>query len=310
MMLATMAPSLTSCSSRGALRVAAHPWPGYSLLYLADSLDMMNNSLVQMIETPTATANIRALGSGIIEASCLTLDEVLTARERDIPLTVVGILNVSHGADTVLAMPNIDKNKSLKGLRIGVEYTATGAIMLAGFLEHFDLKPDDLSIIYVRIDEHEQACDRQEIDLLVTYEPVKSRLLAKGLIEFFSSAKLPSTIVDVLAVRTNVLASHRNAVKEALSAHFRGLHAWQSEPDKHVDFLAGFLRLSKSAVKQAFSEIELVSLDDNKRWFSGQTPRIFESISTIRNKMLANDLLKRVPDNSDVIDGSFLDITL
>lgn len=308
MMLAAMAPTLSSCSSPRVLKVVAHPWPGYSLLYLADHLNMMNHSLVRMIETPTATANIRALGSGIIEAACLTLDEVLTAREQGISLTVVGILNVSLGADTVLALPNIDKNKSFKGLRIGVETTATGAIMLAGFLEHFDLKPNEVSIVYMRIDEHEKAFEALQVDLLVTFQPVKSRLLAKGHIEVFNSAQLSVKILDVFAVRTSILKSHRNGIKEALSAHFRGLRAWQTEPDKHVEFLAGHLRLSESNVIQMFSEIELLSLDDNKKWLSGQAPKILESLSTVSNKMLANGLLKSVPNNSGLIDGSLLDI--
>ena len=78
----TLGATLAGChwESKPLLRLAAHPWPGYEFVYLARDLGMLDPNLVRLIETPAATANIRALGSQVIEASSLTLDEVLTTR--------------------------------------------------------------------------------------------------------------------------------------------------------------------------------------------------------------------------------------
>jgi len=305
----TLGATLAGChwESKPLLRLAAHPWPGYEFVYLARDLGMLDPNLVRLIETPAATANIRALGSQVIEASSLTLDEVLTTRARGIPLTIVGVLDISMGADVLMASPEIDSLAALKGRRVGVEHTATGALMLDAALRAGGLTPADIETVYVTVDEHFETFNAHQVDAIVTYEPVKSRLAAQGVKTLFSSDMIAGMVVDVIAVRTEVLESHAAGIREVLRGHFSALDAWRRDPEKYAANLAGRLNLAPDQVTQAFANLELPGLKENRTWFAGKTPRIVQSAINVGRSMAASGLLEREPALDNLADGRFLE---
>ena len=162
------------------IRLAAHPWPGYELLYLARELDRLDEEQVRLIETGSATASLRLLASSSVEGAGLTLDEVLTARSRGMDLTIVAVLDASLGADVLMARPGIRQLADLRGRSIGVEQTAVGAVMLDAALQAAGLRTDQIRIRYLPVDAHEAAYRAGQVDALVTYEPVRTRLRAAG----------------------------------------------------------------------------------------------------------------------------------
>ena len=305
---ASLALLLGACKWRQPplLRHAAHPWPGYEFVFLARELNLLDPALVKLIETPAATANIRALGSQVIESSSLTLDEVLSARERGIPLTIVSVLDVSMGADVLMAPASVSSLKDLKGLRIGVEHTATGALMLDSALKVAGLTAADIQTVYVTVDEHYEAYTQGLVDAVVTYEPVKSRLAKLGAEVRFSSREIPGMIIDLMAVRSDVMESHAAAIREVVHAHFRALEAWQRDPEKYSALMAARLNLPVDDVVGAFSTLELPDLKQNLSWFEGAEPRILQTARTLGRSMAASGLLKAEPVLDQLADGRFL----
>ena len=305
---ASLALMLGGCKWRQQplLRHAAHPWPGYEFIYLARELNLLDPSLVKLIETPAATANIRALGSQVIESSSLTLDEVLSARERGIPLTIISILDVSMGADVLMAPASVSNLSGLKKLRIGVEHTATGALMLDSALKAGGLTANDIETVYVTVDEHYEAYAQGLVDAVVSYEPVKSRLAKLGAHVLFSSREIPGMIIDLMAVRSDIMESHAAAIREVVHAHFRALAAWQRDPEKYSALMAARLNLPVADVVGAFSTLELPDLQQNLSWFEGADPRILQTARTLGRSMAASGLLKAEPSLERLADGSFL----
>jgi hypothetical protein len=64
----------SSTSAAPALRLGKHAWPGYALLSLGADLGALDESLVKIVNTPSAS--IRSLEGGVLDAACLTIDEV------------------------------------------------------------------------------------------------------------------------------------------------------------------------------------------------------------------------------------------
>lgn len=293
------------------IRLAAHPWPGYELLFLARERNLLDSSLVRLVETPTASANIRALGSRIIEAACMTLDEVLTTRDRGIPLTIVALLDISLGADVLLADSSISSLRDLKGKRVGVEHTALGAVMLESALARAGLTVEDIQMKYVTMDEHEDAVDSRAVSAVVTFEPVKTRLLNKGMKVIYSSASIPGQIVDVIAVRSDLIApAHFESIRELVQGHFRGLGVWREGGEASRQFLARRLGLRPEDVAMAFSEIELPDIDDNRGWMTGPAPRLADTAAALGAAMLNAGLLPSLPGQEGLIDSRFLSPTV
>lgn len=306
---ASVAWSLAGCaeSKRDPLRFGFHPWPGYALLGLAEDLGKLPRDLVKPVSTPSASASLRGLSNGVIEAAGLTLDEVLLAREQGTPLTVVAVVDQSLGADVVLAPEGVQTPAQLKGLRIGAEQTAVGALMVDATLRAAGLSATDVTIIDVSIDEHERAVEAGRIDAVVTYEPVKTRLLQKGLREVFSSAAIPGTIIDVLAVRTEVVEQYPDAVRALVAAFFAGREAWVRDAESQVENLSKWLSLASSEVMPAFDGLDLISLEDNRRWLQGSTRQIDAVARSVSDILIRSKLLQKTPDWSNFASGKFLD---
>lgn len=89
---------LPGCGQSAPLKVAAHVWPGYELMFLAKEQGWLDPERVELVSTPFASSSLEALISGQVDAAAVTLDEVLSARDRGLPLTVVLVFNVSAGS--------------------------------------------------------------------------------------------------------------------------------------------------------------------------------------------------------------------
>jgi NitT/TauT family transport system substrate-binding protein len=299
---------LAGCSplAQEPIRVGAHVWPGYELVYLARHLGMLNAQQVRLIETPSATASLRSFSSGSMEAACLTLDEVLTAREDGIDLSVVAVLDVSMGADVLIAHPELGSLEQLRGKRIGVEQTAVGAVMLDAVLQRARLTLADVEVRYTTVDGHEAAFDSGAVDALITYEPTKSRLQQAGAVALFSSADVPGLVVDVLAVRTDVLRRRADAVRHLVQAHFQARQAWHDQPDVHAAFLSQRLGLPPEEVPAAFADLELPDRVANRTLLQGESPFLLATVMQLGAVMQKAGLLKQPPLLDGLLRGDLL----
>lgn len=288
------------------LRIGKHAWPGYALLSLGKSVGAVDEAVVKIVNTPSASASMRALESGSLDAACLTLDEVLTAREGGLPLSVVAVVDISVGADVLLAPSSIKSIADIRGLRIGVEQTAVGAVMLDAALNAAGLAPGDVSIVQSAINEHEDFVTAGKVDAIVTYEPVKSRLLAKGFREIFSSAAIPGKIVDTIAVRSDFAADEPAAVKAVVAGFFAGRAAWLAEPTRHAEVMGTLLGLPPVDAPGAFDGLQLPDLAANRDWFAGNPSKLESVAAEVSEVLRGSGLLRESASLNGIADGSFL----
>ena len=307
-LLSALSLAMSSCGLRKPLpvRVAAHKWPGYEFLFMARELDILDQGLVRIIETPNATTNIRALGANIAEGAVLTLDEVITAREGGINLTVVAVLDVSVGADALLVPQNIQSLKEIKGLRVGVEHTATGAVMLDASLRAAGLQAADIDIIYLSVDEHLESYSNDTIDALVSFEPVKTSLIKKGMKAIFTSREIPGNIVDVLAFRSDTLDTHHAAIQHAVNGHFQAVEKWQTAPSIHSRLLAKQLGVTEAEVFALYTDLYLPNKAENVEWLAGGKPKLLLSAENLSISMLNSGLLSKTPTFEHLFDKRFI----
>jgi len=256
---------LPACAPAPPLRVAAHVWPGYELMFLARSLGWLPEETVALIETRHATDSLAALGRGEVDAAALTLDEVLRARAAGLPLVVTLVFDVSAGADVVLARPGVAAPRDLAGKRVGVETSALGALMLHKLMKGAGLTVADLTVVPLANDDHLAAWDRERLDAIVTYEPAASRLAALGARPLLDSRAFPNTILDVLAVRADVLKSHAAALRALTAAHFRALRHLRTNPHDAGHRLAARLAMPAGQTFGAFRGLHLPTVEANRR---------------------------------------------
>lgn len=289
------------------LRLGTNVWPGYEPLYLARDLGYIEARTVTLVEYRSASEVIRALRNHTLEAGALTLDEVLLLQQQRIPVHVILIMDISHGADSIVAPPAVSRLADLVGKRIGVETSALGAYVLARALERFGLGLADLTVVPVEVSKHVAAYQEGQVDAVVTFEPARTQLLTLGAREVFSSRDIPGEIVDVLAIRRDALRTHARQIRQVVQSWFRALNYLAQQPTEAAARMQKRLRLDPAAILRSYEDLTLPGRAENVRLLGGQgVPQILDVAQRLREVMLARQLLRTPVD----LDGLFLPIAL
>lgn len=287
------------------LRIAIHTWPGYEFIFLAHQEKWIDQQ-VKLVETKSATNSLQALKDGLVDGAALTLDEVLRAREMQIPLTIVLIFDISAGADMLIAKPNIKNLTDLKGKRIGVEQNALGAVMLSQALQTSGLDPLDIEQVALTIDQHEHAWKSGEIDALITFDPIASHLLSLDAHRLYDSRQIPNLIIDVLAIHQKAIDTHKGAIKHLIAGHFKALNHFSNNTQDASYRMATHLNVAPAKVVTNYKGLLLPDIKKNHLQLAGKNPKLLQSANLLSAIMLKSNILKQPSSSQDLCLADFL----
>lgn len=273
------------------LTIATNVWVGYEPLYLARDLKFWTPEQVRLVECSSATQVQRLFKNGTVDAAALTLDEAIRLSLAGVDLRVILILDVSHGADVIMAQEEFSDLAALKGQRVGIESTALGAYVLSRACQIAGLDLAELEIVPIEIHEHRQAFLAKRVDAVVTFEPVRSQLLSVGAKELFSSKEIPGEIVDVLVVRPRLLAGRSRALSTVVRGWFQALSHLRAQPEDAASRMAARLGLAPSQVLDSYTGLSLPSRAENLAWLSGSPPKLTAVARRLQAEMLKHGLV-------------------
>ena len=298
--------STQTSRNQGPLLLGTNVWPGYEPFYLARARGYYQPQDIRLVEYSTATRVIKAFRNSAIHAAALTLDEILLLHEREVEVKIILICDISQGGDAILARPGFPTLKKLKGRRIGVEHTALGAYVLTRAMQLSGMFKKDVKIIPLEVDEHESAYLKGEVDAVVTFEPVKSRLLDAGARLIFDSRQISGEIVDALIVSPEVLRDRRPQLKKLLSGWFRTLRYMNENPKAAAKMSVGRLRLSPEAILKSYEGLKLPNLSENQKLLLGERPPLLDSMRHLIQVMESEALLSKTTHPRSLLDSSQL----
>lgn len=301
-------PLLGACASETPLTVAFLPWPGYAPLHLADRLGAWRRAGIAALRTGSASESLAALREGRAAAAALTLDELLRARTGGLRLRAVALLDLSRGADMLLARPDFADPARWPGARLGREEGAVGALMAASWMRQAGLARDRVRLVAVAAEGHEAAWNAGEVDLLVTYEPIASRLLDAGAVRVFDSRQLPPDrpIADVLAVQEHALDRASGHIEALVRSVFLAQRHLKWLPADSAYRMAPWLGLSPAEVMRAFAGLRLTGWRDNRVWLGGDAARLPDAARGLAAFLAENGLLAAAVTTEDLSTADFL----
>ncbi|WP_114417866.1 ABC transporter substrate-binding protein [Marinospirillum perlucidum] len=298
-------PSLTGCQTAPPLQVASHVWPGYEFLFLARNEGWLDTRLVQLEETQSASESLEALQENRVQAATLTLDELLMGRSRGLPLKAVLIFDVSVGADQVLAKPHLHQLEDLAGKRIGAETSALGNLVLDKTLEAAGLRRDQVEIVENAASDP-RAWEAGQLDALVTYEPLASRLRKEGAKVLFSSRAFPESIFDLLAVRSDLVDTYSEGLVHLMQSHFRGLEAFRTNPVDTSYRLARRLGVKGQEVIELYRGLQLPDLSANHTYLAAPAERMTLAAQELHRILLASGQVSQPINLQDLFSSQYL----
>lgn len=290
------------------LRVGLNQWPGYAPLQLAEQLTYFRSKRqVRTIAYASTTQILRAFRNNSLEAAGLTLDEALLLAEDFPDIRVVLVMDSSNGGDVVLGRPGIQKLSDLRGHRVGYEATALGAFVLGRALETAGLRVSDVNLIPVQLDEHENAFKSGQVDAIVTFEPVRARLLEAGARVLFSSAEIPGEVVDVLVVRQKFLEKNPEMIADLVRGWFKALAYQAQNSDDAIRRLSAILQIAPEQTRNAYRLLSLPDLTETRRLLATYPPELRATAERLAVAMLQHQLLRRPPSLDLLFDGRVVD---
>lgn len=263
-LLAVAGLGLASCVEDAPLRIGTHPWPGYESFYLARHFGWLPEN-TQLVDGGDLGESLQRLSQGQLDAACMTLDELLRARDSGLPLAAVLVLDESVGADVVLARPSIRQLEDLRGKRIGMEHGAVGSLILLKLLEAAGLAIEDVQPVDIPLAKQVFAWREGNVDAVITYAPVSNLIERDGGIRLFDSRSFPGTIFDVLAIRQDRLATLVPTVEATIAAHFRALEHLRINREDALRRIAAWRHLSYEETVMDFGGLYLPELAANRR---------------------------------------------
>ena len=286
------------------LRVGTNVWPGYECLYLARGLGYYEGTAIDLVEFPSSSEVLRAYRNETIEVAALTFDEVLylsTVQKRD--SRVVLITDFSTGGDVIIAKSEFEDMQSLRGQRIGIESSALGAFVITRALEKAGMSRNDIVIVALEVSEHESAFKEGQVDAVVTFEPVRSKLLDLGGRILFDSSQIPNEIVDVLVTSEEVLSSNRRrSLKILIEGWFHALDYLREKPRDAARLIAPREGVDPEQFLQMLELIRIPDLEENKELL-GRSDELFnDGMRGLYKIMLEEGLLEKQTDPLSLLD--------
>jgi NitT/TauT family transport system substrate-binding protein len=285
---------LSACSEEidPPMRLGANVWIGYEPLFLAQHQAYINPESIRLVEFLSASEVIRAFRNQALEAAAVTLDEALLLVESNIPIQIILVTDVSAGADAIISKPEIKSFDELLGKRIGVESSAVGAYMLSRALEINNLKHEQIVIVNLPVNEHENAYVNHKVDALVTFEPTRSKLLAMGANELFTSRELPNEIIDVIVVRSDYLDMHRDKLKGLINAWFRTIEYLREYPKDAANIMSQRMHVSSDDLLASYAGIHFPDKQENITLLGGDAQKLKSIVHKLQHSMKSHHLLE------------------
>jgi NitT/TauT family transport system substrate-binding protein len=291
--------ALAGCAREpeGPLRIGTNVWIGSEPLYLARELGRLDGSLVQLVEYPSASEVHRAFRNQAIDGMVISLDELFgVAADGKHHPRVILVIDVSHGADAIVARRGIKSMRELKGKSVAVESSALGAFVLARALALNGMQASDVNVVHLESNEQPSAFQQGKVDAAVTFDPYLGQLKRAGAVTVFDSTQIPGEIVDLLAVRDSAFDQHARGIKSILAAWFGAVDYLRTHPEDAARRMGIRQQSTGAQFLAALQGLRIPSREENLRMLAGPAPELVEKGRHLRDLMIEAKLLPGRPE--------------
>ncbi len=285
---------VTGCEQKQEpIRLGTNIWPDYEPLYLAQRIDLLDAERVRLIGYPSASEVILAFRNRSLEAASLTMDEALLLLDKEVPIKIILVHDISDGADVIVARAEIEDISDLRNRNVGVESTALGAYVISRALAMHDLDLSEIQIKHLDVNQHEAAFRDGDIDAAVTFEPFRTRLLEMGAREIFSSREVPGEIVDVLVVHEHVYETRLGELRHITQSWFGALAYLENQPHEAAAAMAKRLKIQDDEVLESLRVIRFPTREQNIALLSKSNGQLLPMIRKLNGFMNEAGLISK-----------------
>lgn len=283
------------------LRIGTNVWPGYEPLFLARELGYYGKTPIQLVEYPNFDPN-RAYRNGEVEMSATPMTGFLPLAATHPDVRAWLIMDISNGADAIVAKGAIANLQSLKGRRVGFDRSMLAPFVLSRGLEQVGLSLKDVKIVPVELSEQEEAFKQGRVDAIVTFEPYRSNILNAGAKLLFDSSQIPGEVVDVLIGSESLLTTHATQLQVLIQGWFRALDYIEKNPEDAARRMARRQGITPEQFLSSLKGLQLVTLEENQKLLGKTNSVLLKGTQRLSQFLVENNILKQDVDLNPLLD--------
>jgi NitT/TauT family transport system substrate-binding protein len=290
------------------VKVTINTWPGLGPYYVAKAkgFDREEGIQLEVIMNENTESRRSSLLAGEVDLVGITLDAVILAQSRGVPMTVVGLSDMSYGGDGIIAKKEIKSISDLKGKKIACAEGLPSHFFLLYLLKKHNLGPGDIKL--VPADDGGQAAflfTSGRVDAAVTWDPwiSQARKLTKGHV-LITTKDEPGLILGIVAANKNLIPKRADRIKKTLKAWFKAVEYCCKHPDEANQIMAKEYNVPIKDFKRMAAGAKLMDLKETLKIFGtpekpGSIHKLAEDASKI---WIEAGVIKKPVAPKDAID--------
>lgn len=297
------------------VKVAINTWPGLGPYYVAHEkgFDKQEGVDLQVVMTEDTVARNTSLIAGEVDLVGITLDNIVIAQSKGVPMRVVGESDFSNGGDGILAKKEIKTVADLKGKRVACPEGLPSQFFLYYLLEKSRLTPKD--IVLVPVDDGGQAGTvfaSGKVDAAVTWDPWISQAEAKtkgaGHV-IVTTRNTPGLILGIVAANKNTLAERADRITRAQRAWFKAVQYCREHPSEANAIMASKYNVPVAEFGPMLAGAKLADLSETMKTFgtSAHPGPIVQLAKDASRIWLLSGAIQKAVEPADVVDWTIVD---
>ncbi len=293
------------------LTVGHDLWVGYSGVFIANELGYFKDAGLDVKLKPFSNPGdtLPALVAGQLDIGLTTLQNLAVLNgNSETDVVAVGLVDSSNGADAIVAKKQYASLKDLKGKTVALTLGEVNHFLFLAGLKQAGLDAASFKITSMSADDAGAAFVAGKVDAAVTWEPWVTKANKSGGHTIFSSASVPDTIMDSVAVRRSKLKEKGPAYTAFLKAIDKGVALLKSDPDKAATIIGKYLSAPAEDVKGMLSGDKIYGWADNQALFGAANAPgpAFKSMKSVVDFALESKLVKKAPVPESLFEPSLV----
>lgn len=289
-------------------------WFGFAPVFVAEKEGYFAK---EGVTVTTAFDNDRAnvlpaLETGAIDCTMRTIGEDMSRpRVADTAGVVIGTIDISVGADGVVAGPEIETVADLIGKTFAGEINHPGTVLTQFAMNELGLSMDDVEMRLINTDDSVAVFEDPAIAAVATWEPMMSMIVngtsREGSKVLISSADYEGLITDVIIVRGDDLEANPEKYAGFLRGIYRAIDLYNADPDKFIALSASEFSVPDAEMKEALTGVKYTSYEETLEYMpaegAGKLHEVFDAFNKINLQL---DLADAPLEYEPYINGSLL----
>lgn len=288
--------------------IAFQDWVGYGPFYLAQEKGFFKEEGIELVfvDEQLDSARRDAFKQGMLDCEAGTIDLLVSKTAQDTPITAVMEVDMSFGADAIVAADNIKTLKDLEGKRVALARDDVEDLFLSVLFYKNGLPVNSLAIVPQRPEDVAKTFLSGEADACATWEPqVSDALKRPGAHILASSRDYPGIIIDTLNVRRDLAEKDPGLVKKVMRAWFKGLKYYREHPLEGSEIIAKYYKITPAEYRKQVEGLKWIKYEDQDK--PSERQEWSDDFNAIAKIKLADNRISQKPDAAKALNITLLE---